>query len=71
MPEAEQLFEELREMSGDGPGVTRAAYMPSESAALDFVERVAEKYQLQQRVMLQPIWSFHFQGKTSLYLLYL
>jgi beta-ureidopropionase / N-carbamoyl-L-amino-acid hydrolase len=46
MPEAEKLFEELCALSGDGPGVTRAAYTPSESAALDFVERVAEKYQL-------------------------
>lgn len=47
MPQAERLFEELLELSGDGPGVTRAAYTPSESAALDFVERIAKKYQLQ------------------------
>jgi beta-ureidopropionase / N-carbamoyl-L-amino-acid hydrolase len=47
MPLAEKLFEELHALSGDGPGVTRAAYTPSESAALDFVERIAEKYQLQ------------------------
>jgi N-carbamoyl-L-amino-acid hydrolase len=47
MPQAEKLFEELLELSGGGPGVTRAAYTPSESAALDFVERTAKKYQLQ------------------------
>jgi N-carbamoyl-L-amino-acid hydrolase len=47
MPQAEKLFEELRALSGEGPGVTRAAYTPSESAALDFVERLAQEYQLQ------------------------
>ena len=47
MPEVEKLFEELRDLSSDDRGVTRAAYTPSETAALDLVERVAKKYQLQ------------------------
>jgi beta-ureidopropionase / N-carbamoyl-L-amino-acid hydrolase len=47
LPQAEKLFEELLALSDDGPGVTRAAYTSSESAALDFIERIAEKYQLQ------------------------
>ena len=43
MPEVEKLFEELLDLSSDDRGVTRAAYTPSESAALDLVERIARK----------------------------
>jgi len=46
LPDPNQLFAELRQLSADGQGVTRAAYTTSETAALDFIADVAKSYDL-------------------------
>jgi N-carbamoyl-L-amino-acid hydrolase len=42
-PMAQQLFDEVRRLSGDGVGVTRASYGAGESAAADFLRGFAEQ----------------------------
>jgi N-carbamoyl-L-amino-acid hydrolase len=41
MTEAERLFNELRELSHDGEGVTRETYGPRETAAMDLITKTA------------------------------
>ena len=47
LPDPGQLFAELRALSIDGEGVTRAAYAASETAALNFIAAVAERFGLE------------------------
>ena len=47
LPDPGQLFAELRVLSIDGEGVTRAAYAASETAALNFIAAVAERFGLE------------------------
>jgi len=47
LPVAEQLFDELRRLSRDGPGVTREAFGPRESEAHELIARFAREEHLE------------------------
>jgi N-carbamoyl-L-amino-acid hydrolase len=49
-PMAQQLFDEVRRLSGDGVGVTRASYGAGESAAADYLRGFAEQEGLEVSV---------------------
>ena len=41
-PVAEKIFEDIRVLSWDGVGVTRASYGPGETATAEYMRRFAE-----------------------------
>jgi N-carbamoyl-L-amino-acid hydrolase len=41
---AEKLFDQFREMSFDGEGISRETYGPGETAAMEVIERLANEY---------------------------
>lgn len=47
LPDPGQIFAELRELTADNQGVTRAAYMPAETAALELIAAIAERHRLE------------------------